>query len=536
MIQIIFIYFILQQVQSKLLKSVCMDDFLAVNKNQISNITEENEKIYQFNKNYTIKKCFDYMENYTRLIFGYNVHSECFIQEDQINLMKGDNSVVNRCGEWLQIVGPSQRQVLCMIAGTHSLKSSYFQNVSFILLSSDLFSSVTSGLTSTTDLVSPVVVARTDFDLGINPSLVVTYTKKGYNILHVINTNRLTEKISIMNVEYFMKGNNWFEVPYKSRLTQIVSVLSFDDERIDFNNVDLTNNNDAINSSGKETIQKIFSTNARFENKIYEKCHYLAENFIYDDSKPRSNLFYKWVMTKRNVNENMQTIGKNDVYYSSEQRNYTVDIDSEYFNLRFSLSPSATVFTRSFKYLEMNMEADFDLEKYQYRGSYVYAQNSTKFIQDVIQLMQSSELPTKYYVDQQKKLISIRIGFPKTQIIYADHIITSHRIIGWKSSDKFHLKMKNITFIRNDEYAKQASCNSTALMCKHVECQIEPQNFVPGVSPWESVDCIGDCGICQTGFFCNASGKCEIQPNRNTRSWSVSCLISIYVVFILFIV
>ena len=65
--------------------------------------------------NFEITDCFTKIENYQSIVYGFNIHATCYVDKSMLLLREGKSKTISRCGEWIQMVGPSQQQVLCML-------------------------------------------------------------------------------------------------------------------------------------------------------------------------------------------------------------------------------------------------------------------------------------------------------------------------------------------------------------------------------------------------------------------------------------
>ena len=197
--------------------------------------------------------------------------------------------------------------------------------------------------------------------------------------------NRPSAKISMEGMEYPMERDNRFKIIYKENRNLTISLISFDDERIDFHEIDLDNHTSEIVASNKETMLGEFTTESRFVNYVMQRCWYLAENHIYNKGAYKPNKFMKWHIFKVDVDQN-GTAQSERVYYSNEKQNFTIYITHPNFNISFSLSPSATVFSAAFKYLEVIMKPNFPIK------------NNTATISKTPQGLHSTILETFYKI------------------------------------------------------------------------------------------------------------------------------------------
>lgn len=528
-IQILILLLIFIQINGQTLQSICMDDFLAVDMDRL-----ENSSTTHWDKNELVD-CFEYIADFKSKIRGFNTYAECYINEEYLTVLLANNIRASRCGQWLQLVGPSQKSVVCMVAGTHNISLSEFENVSIIAMRSELFDGISHKMTEQTELYAPITVAETDFDLESRPKLFVAYTSLGYNLLHFVDTNKLPAKITILGVEYFMDQFGRYQISYKGGFLLSLSLISYANERIDFHNVDLSDRSFELEEKKQEIIVEEFQTQARFPNYIMSKCHYLAENHVYEEGVVRTNKFFHWHIIKVNVDKDGNHIDNETIFDNFLENKFVLDITHEYYNIEMSMEPSATIISLSFKWLEIILETNFDVDKFEFLEAVFFVQNKTKDIRELIQMEDQFSLPVKYLLNQSLHTISIKVAFPITYKLFVDKIILRQRVKDVTGNENYKITVKNITFIRRDEYSKQPSCSAEAMFCKGTECTIPMENYIEGVTPWESKYCMPECGICQVGFFCNASGICEKDINKNTRSnsnivWILYCILFLLVV------
>ena len=526
---ILLIIIIIIQTNSKIIRSICMDDFLSID---IEKLEEDEEIKNIYYKPNELQECYDYISEMKTKIRGFNTYAECYVNKEYLTINFGNNLTVSRCGQWLQIVGPSQTAVLCMVAGTHNITAYKFPNVPIIAMRTEIFDGLTHKMTLQSEILTPVTVAQADFDLTTNPKLFVTYTNEGYNLLHFVDTNKLPAKISILGIEYFMDKFGRFKISYKGGLLLSVSLISFSNERIDFHDVDLSDKTKDLKTLNKTTMTKEYSTQSRFPNEIMSKCHYLAENHVYEEGVVRINKFFHWTLTKVNTDKDGNHIETENIFNQNQQNKFIVDITNEYFNVEMFMSSSASILSNAFKWLEIRLETNFDVNKYELLEAYFEGQNSTKDLRKLIGVPDVISSSVKYSLNETTREIFIKLSFPISHILFIEKIIVRQRIKESKGNEGYKITVKNITFIRLDKYSQQPSCSSEAMYCKGTECTIPEERYEKGVTPWESKYCMPICGECQVGFFCNSSGQCQADINLNTRSYSIGCYVLMYIIMI----
>ena len=174
---IIFLIFLINLKADDFQPSVCMDDFLAVNMEDIIKLRTANKgnlTDFEFDSITGRYDCYNnnQIPNYSSKVHGFNINSYCYVPKDYLWVKRGNHSI-SRCGEWLALVGPSQKQVLCMVGGYFEIKVNTYPDVPVIALRKATFQGLSPGMTNATDLISPITVSETDFDLKINHMFVI---------------------------------------------------------------------------------------------------------------------------------------------------------------------------------------------------------------------------------------------------------------------------------------------------------------------------------------------------------------------------
>ncbi|ELP89903.1 hypothetical protein EIN_472910, partial [Entamoeba invadens IP1] len=176
-------YGVNSQVLTTQVESLCMTDFVVVNMNS----PEVNIR------NYTL--CYNRIPNYEINVHGYNIKSLCFVHPDYLIVNKS-TLFLNRCGEWLQIIGPSENIVNCMVAGSADIgtaDSTLAIERRTIGVYSLLYKRLTSGVDNTKNYLTQVTMFEVAFDLGIPPSFYVIYRNESSVTIQFTDHNRPPE-------------------------------------------------------------------------------------------------------------------------------------------------------------------------------------------------------------------------------------------------------------------------------------------------------------------------------------------------------
>ena len=242
-------------------------------------------------------------------------------------------------------------------------------------------------------------------------------------------------------------------------------------------------------------------------------CHFIPENIIFDSKVSTKNKIFKWNITRTNVDKFGNFIPQtDDSGKNSDFDVITSYVRSEYFNITFSLQNFEYIFIKSFRYIEIIAETNFNPDLIEIISVMIDADYLTPNIENIQRILEfetSQELPTKYYVDTTNNTLFVKASFHVSKSVYSTKIRFMMRVKGVNGNEGYQFFLKTARFSLQEEFQTQPICSPNALSCHKTDCYISKEQFVDGVSPWENRDCVGSCGVCETGFICNKHGKCE---------------------------
>ncbi|ELP89524.1 hypothetical protein EIN_457830 [Entamoeba invadens IP1] len=477
------------QSSETLVDPLCMTDLVVVNMNSSSvNV-----------RDYTI--CYDKIQDYEHKVYGYDIQSLCFVHPDFFIVNKS-TLFLNRCGEWLQIVGPSENVVNCMIAGSADIStegSTFAIERRTIGVYSSLYKRLTSGVDNVNNYLTQVSVFEVAFDLGIPVSLYVINRTQSTVAFQFIDHNKPAEKIGIeyKNVvtSYRKNIDDTFVIPLINDYVN-VQMVSFDDEKIRFL---------AVNFSKIDMA----TAAVRYVAVNTKPCKYIADTQVFDSSKVVEDklIFQKWQVWTINEKQEgrMFEWGNNNVSFVAEGGNLT---------LCFAYANAFRI-QKDFKEMKVVFDVDGD---YEFLITHVLHDTSlTTLNLSTISLIQAN-LPTQYLRVNGGKTIEMKIAF-NLKTLQFSNVIT----ITQKFSKGAHVVLKN-----------SDKCNSTSLDCLFTECSITNESYYTGPSPFLK-GCEPFCGVCRDGFVCSSQGFCIKEPSNNNRDGGSIVTIIVFI-FVLIVV
>ncbi|ELP91571.1 hypothetical protein EIN_129110 [Entamoeba invadens IP1] len=468
---------------------VCMTNFLALN--------YESKTIKT-----TLFECYSNIIDYKRVIKGYNLQSICFIDEHWINVNKSTHQI-NRCGEWMEIVGPSQFPIKCMIAGTFKLEennSDLYNNSTAIAIGEHLFLKITGGLSLHDKDYVQATVTETDFDMGINPSLWVIKKNETHATLQFTDFNRPPEFIEINSRLIRKNYDDTFTVDkYKNKIN--IKLVSFGNEKVEFEGVDLT------------SIVRATAT-ARFGHIDIGHCKYLANANILNEKTSHENNLFKWSLFQKQIDGSIEEIDIKNPILTTESGNDDVEIYFWY--------NTALLFSQDFFEFEAHFlsESDIEITKVKLLISKEIESGNNALTGNLV-----SDIKL-FKVFKDNNTIYLKAPFDPSNFEFANTIG-----ITLSTKSKSVITLKKAKLKRSAMFQNVTECEVEAFDCLHTECTVTNTSKDVGFHIWKD-GCIPNCGVCLEGYLCTTAGTCEKESNNNLRS--VGILLQTFFSIILF--
>ncbi|ELP91638.1 hypothetical protein EIN_206250 [Entamoeba invadens IP1] len=472
---------------------VCMTDFLAFNYNSETLDIPKTE-------------CYSNIPNYTHNVKGFNIQSVCYIDESRLFIRKNGH-LISRCGTLMAIVGPTQKVIQCVVAGTMTVNTDTIavdryglrNNGTIIGINKNLFLQLTGGLSFQNDDYVQATVSETDFDLGINPSFWVIYRNTTHVTLQFADFNRAVEMIEV-NSKQIRKGlDDTFVVEYDTQNVDIKlgSVLN---EKVNFNSVNLSNVSRGIAS-------------ARFENKKKTTCYFLANTEAFTENTLTKTEIFMWTFWKRIGLGAFQYIGYQNVTVRFDTATPAAAI--------FMVYKTAMMFSQDFYELQVDIESD---ENFTINRVVLLLTN-----RDKNNRMTGSSIidMTNYWVYKNGNMTYLRLPFNLSSYEYSNSIG-----IQCNMTKPTTLVLKRAQFIRSKKLEKSIDCDVNSFDCANTECTISGDNLGIDNKLWKD-GCQPSCGTCRDGFVCTSEGKCQIETLNNLRSSSEILPIVILLIIVL---
>ncbi|ELP95068.1 hypothetical protein EIN_253320 [Entamoeba invadens IP1] len=483
--------------------SVCMNQFFIVNLGHLKDMSSIGITVSP------VDSCLSQIPNGTLHSLGVTKNVECYIHESFLEIQNGPNGV-SRCGECLEMTGPSIIPTQCVVTGTFKVTQSdgFTEDdlKKMILVPENLFTIVSTPTLQSNTHFAQVTLRESDCDTNKYTTIKVVEKHESTVTITFLNQIFPIKSVLINDVEYFHTTFGRFKVPLiKEKI--VMKTFTFDGRVAIYDNINLN------------TLDYDNQFNQISENKR-ESCLFIPSNNVYVNNSNRElNYFFKWSFHKVNPDLSIISLKETD-----ESIHFTADQIRTTFGIGYP-----TVIKMYVHFSQFSM--DFEVKNCSTPPTYVfgtigYGSQFKNDIKDAVFVctganIQPLVVTTK--IGEGSYRIRLKFGIPKTCYGYLNSIgITFANDIGTIYD------VKQIDLIPKMS-SKQALCGMESFTCGTYECNPENltvNSFKPG--------CVPNCGSCRSGYVCS-NGKCMTAPSNNIRDSTDSIFIFFCYAIILFL-
>ncbi|ELP88898.1 hypothetical protein EIN_476000 [Entamoeba invadens IP1] len=471
-------------------KSVCIYDFAAVNyeSDQVDILESED--------------CYHQVPDYKKVIVAHNRETLCYVNRKYLYLNK-TNSRLNRCGEYMVMVGPSQRPIVCMVAGFMNLKVNNTLMTPelterFFGVTSKTISQLTGGLEGSTNYFTQVTFSPSDIDQGVNPSLFVLSTDNNTAKVQVGNSNQIIEQVTVVTKGkekiYGQNIDGTFSFKIEDGISEL-RLISFDYNKLIIKNPNLT-------------MPTTIGLASRFKAVRPKNCKFVIDDKIWKEGEVSNSTFMRWQVWQVNRN------GEGAMYdFTNEQMKLTSNeiIDGKGFLSVGFFYPTEMLISQDFKELVVEFEVE-NTDNYEFARTILVRNREYGKINIETMEYIDTNLTTKFYLTGDKKTIHLRAAFKNTDYSFTNLFAFSGFVpIG------SYIILRSAYLTRSDANDNQYHCDHLSWDCDNMECRITNTSVVDGTNHWSEF-CKPNCGTCRDGFVCTTGGRCISEINENIRS------------------
>ncbi|EDR30031.1 hypothetical protein EDI_190900 [Entamoeba dispar SAW760] len=476
----------------------CINRFFISNAKHISELTGIGQYI-------TINEdCMKDIPNYQKESIGHSFGMECWIYEDVSMIHKVSHSI-SRCGECLELTGPSQTPFNCIVVGTFSVKQECpytKEDISrMIIVKDSLFKLISTSTLESNYVFSQVTVRQADCNFHYPPFLYTLKKNETTVELQILNSVALIEKIVIDENDYLSQPNGRFIVPLQDNLVNI-KLISLDGRMCNVNNVNL-------NSIG------LYIAKEQFTIRKVDSCPFMPSTQVYINSTSREqNVFFKWIFNQVNMDYSIKRLIDTDesIHFVAENQRTTLGFGY----------PTVIKMYELFSLVMVEMEVEGNLPKYAF-STLGHGNQFGKSALDAV-FVCNTNIPVEVLntkKDETHYFIRVKLSIPKHCYGYLNVIALTFTTVPGTIFD-----VKNITLIPKKQ-REVMECDIESFDCQHTECTESNT-----INPLFSFGCRPRCGSCRNGLICS-SGKCVKEISYNSRSSTISILNSMIFTIVL---
>ncbi|KAL7717380.1 Uncharacterized protein QTN25_005196 [Entamoeba marina] len=453
--------------------SPCITEFALGN---IDAIGVEGDTSYQLNE---ISDCYESIPDSESVVYGKNIKSECYVHNSLKYFHFGEQNI-NRCGQCLEITGPSSTPYTCMIAGFFDLtnpSNSTEESKHFIVASEEFYFSVANRFESSSLVFSQVTVQAIDCGYNVVPSLHTLNQNQENITIQIVNANTLLERIKIGSVEYFMNELGQFSFPIPTSLVDI-QIISYYYDVV-----------------GTKTVNFTKTSSLSFPNQFpYEEhtqCAYNPTEIIYDNTTELgNNSFLSWEMFLVDSSLNVYNLTQKQGGVSFESVGIRTTLLFYYF----------TSVQLSHYYNDVVLDLDIS--------------GNASFLMSNIAVNHRRESANG------GSRMQIKVPFNKANHQFANIIAITFETEEYPS---FVLNKATLNKIQD----ASESCDIDSFDCsENIECSTS-KLWSDGCAPY--------CGTCRIGYSCSDDGQCDTEVNFNQRSYCVAINVIFLVALVIYL-
>ncbi|BFU20648.1 hypothetical protein EHI8A_006200 [Entamoeba histolytica HM-1:IMSS-B] len=484
---IITLYLFLSEVSAQ--NDPCMSHFFISNEKHISELTGIGQYIV------INEDCMKDIPDYQKESIGHNFGMECWIYEGVSMIHKVSHST-SRCGECLELTGPSQSPFNCIIVGTFSVKQGcpYTKDdlSRMIIVKDGLFKLISTSTSESNYVFSQVTVKQADCNFHYPPFLYTLKKNETSVELQILNSAVVIEKIIIDDNDYLSLPNSHFIVPLQDNTVNI-KLIAVDGRICNVNDVNLN-------------LIGLYVAKEQFTHRKVNSCPFMPSTQVYINSTSREqSSFFKWIFNQVNMDYSIKRLNDTDqsIHFVAENARTTLGFGY----------PTVIKMYELFSLVIVEMEVEGNLPKYAF-STLGHGNQFGKSALDAV-FVCNTNIPVEVLnikKDETHYFIKVKLSIPKHCYGYLNVIALTFVTVPGTIFD-----VKNITLIPKKQN-NVTECGVESFDCQYTECTDSNT-----INPLFSRGCFPRCGSCRNGLICS-SGKCVKEISYNSRSSTISVL------------
>ena len=465
--------------------------FIAVNKDKIG----DGEEFFGVPLA-SVSRCYDDIANASTRVAGAVFHAECFLSVHMKHLHLNDTAI-NRCGHCITITGPSERPLMCMVAGFFELVETFDPDMEekVILVDETMFTYIATTLVSSLSVYSQVTIRMVNCHFPTSPSLDVIRRTDTTVDFKFINTNTITHYVMLGNAKFYADAEGTFVLPRQDKTVHLRVVSLF---------------NDVISVNCNLARQDTASFIMGFPVHESEPCEFVTNNVIFINEESRTtDPNFMWQFFLENAPDRSAIGDLNPVMITNDYLEL-VPLHADFaVDMAF---PSYMDFQRQLRvvYIEVWAQAMVGFVGVDFITSAKNEEDALVNPMTVLCTASTALNYTKYSTDQTRVFGYFKVAVPRDC-----HGLGNVVRLVLRSTPGVPLRI--IRVFAEEISEALPDCRSYSFDCLNTSCTSNHSTRFDG-NPMFMRGCEPFCGYCPFGFECTSSGNCLPETVLNQRN------------------
>ncbi|EKE37215.1 hypothetical protein ENUP19_0211G0010 [Entamoeba nuttalli] len=459
----------------------------------------------KFSTHVTKEYCYSELPNRKSEIYGINISDDCYVYSKQryIHLY---NHTISRCGQCIEIIGPSLMPYKCMISGW------------FTYNGSDINDNILNNIILVNDIVAKKLVSEKE-ESGFQ--IAMSYSSCNYVVLPsliVIRSNSTTLTILVYNTNerlYSISNGVWSNVIDKDGYFYIDPPINGFYERLVVSSIE--RRTIVFNKITSQT-GKVYHPISQFSKvKENKNCCFIPSKIIFSNTINYSalNAGFKYLVSSFTIIKNLFI---NDKIEATQGVVSTQSISLLLNGKRNGIIiqyPTSIQVTKHFKETVIQINSSSLVVKEIYLAQLnLVSQNDSSNVHILLDLNENC----KFFIEKAfSNQYNLRIGLNQTIKGFFNSLI-----IDFETNDS-SIQITSAESIERNEKS-MVGCTIDSFDCNYTECSVSNDR-----------DCYQYCGSCMPGFHCTSSGFCEISTSIPSSSFSYVHFLVLFLILFVFI-
>ena len=456
-----------------------------------------------------LTRCYDAGKNYTTRVVGHAIHAACYVSAHVMHYHT-NYTAISRCGHCVALTGPSERPLICMVAGFFAVTGQHDSAAEekAILVDDASFEYVASSVVHKAATYTPVTIRMVDCPFNAVPSIDVIRRDAETITLQLINTNTIVRHVIVDGAICTLDTQACF-VLSSTHTTRHVRVVSIFDDVV---------------SGDLRPAQDTLVFPANFPTREQEPCRFATTNILFvDEEQPDTDPHFAWHFFVENSPGNNST----GTLVPATQTPDFIEISPRADTVAVHMvSPTFMDFTKHLHVLTVDVLLTERVEFV--RADFIAANTSSDGAPvqpaDVLCTATTMVNYTRASVDRTRVFVHFKVAVPKRCRGVGNVVRITLRTPGRAS-------LRIVRATADNTLEALPDCRAYCFDCMNTSCTSNNSTRFDGYSKFRE-GCEPFCGYCPFGYECSSSGNCLPAEQTNRRN-AAACVLLVLTLFLI---